>query len=99
MNETETKTDNTMTAIEEISARLRELEGWARENDGRINQKWEAQERENLVCESDRANLREHIDAQFGHVFKKLSNLETKVASFAAAAALVGAAAAKYLLP
>jgi len=88
-----------MTAIDELGVRMREIEGWAREHDGRINEKWAAQERENAQCATDRAELRDHIDAKFGLVFKKLGHLETKVASFAAAAALVGAAAAKYLLP
>jgi len=90
---------NNMTEIEQMSTRLRELEGWAREHDGRINEKWESQERENALCAKDRAELRDHIDAKFGQVFKKLSALETKVATFAGIAALVGSAAVKYLLP
>ena len=82
-----------------LEVRLRDLEGWARESEGTSNQRWKAQSRENERCEEDRTKLRTHINKQFGMVFGKLTKLETKVAGFAAGAALVGAAAAKYLLP
>lgn len=82
-----------------LETRLRALEGWSREHDGKSNQKWESQERDNGRCAEDRKNLRGHIDEQFSLVFKKLGTLEVKVAAYAATATAAVTAASKYLLP
>jgi hypothetical protein len=78
--------------------RLRDLEGWAREHDGKSNAKWEEQARENLRCGHDRRELRAHIDANFAAVFKKLAAIEVKVAVFSALAATFGSLIGKLLL-
>lgn len=79
--------------------RLRAVEQWSAEHDGRINEKWEQQERHNDACDVDRRELRGHIDGKFEAVFHQLASLKVKMATITAGAALVGTAVGKYLLP
>ncbi len=84
---------------EHLEQRVREIEQWSAEHDGKTNAKWDEQDRENERCDKDRGDLRLHMEQNFGLVFRELTSLKTKVATWAGVAAVLGAAAAKYLLP
>lgn len=79
--------------------RIRALEQWSAGNDGRINEKWDQQERHNDECETERRQLRSHIDGKFEGVFRELTSLKVKLAVFTSSAAIAGTVIAKYLLP
>ena len=78
----------------DLEMRVRELETWAAEHDGKNNAKWEEQDRDNIRCNQERAELKNHTEQNFGLVFRELTSLKTKVAAFAAIASLTGAGAA-----
>lgn len=83
----------------DLETRMRDIEGWAREHDGKIDAKWDEQDRQNDRCNDDRAELRKHIDSQFGLVNEGLAKIRTVVAAYAAAGTVIATVAAKYLLP
>ena len=82
-----------------LEQRIRDQELWSKEHDGRINAKWDQQDRHNARCDSEMKNMRVHIDTQFAAVFKKLGALEIKVATFAALGTVVATVAVKVLFP
>ena len=81
--------------VRELDQRLRSVEKWQAEYGGKDSVRWEAQVTHNLQTKTEFCRTRDKI----GLIFKKLATLETKVALFAAGAALFGTAIAKYLLP
>lgn len=81
--------------IKELEQRLRVVETQQAKYSGRDTVRWEQQSTVNQQTKQEFCRTRDKI----GLIFKKLATLETKVALFAAGAALFGTAIAKYLLP
>ena len=85
-----------MAALEE---RLRKQEQWAAEHDGRINAKWEAQDKNNDEYDVALKELNDKVDSGFKKLFHEVTTIKTKVAMYATLAVFIATFAAKYLLP
>ena len=86
-------------AIDDLQARIRELEGAARERDAVADVKWRHQAQHNQKTDDAIAKILEVLDTKFGQVFAKLGVMDRKLAAIAALAGLAGTALAKYVLP
>lgn len=79
--------------------RMREIERLHAECYGRNTLSWEHQEKRNAKIDAELVRLWESMSKKFGDLSRKITALEVKVATYAGIASMIGAAAAKYLLP
>ena len=61
--------------------------------------RWYEQEKLNDTCAEDRKELRVHIDGKFAVVFKALTQLEIKVAVYAASGTILATLGLKFFFP